>query len=57
MRRKDLRALKAGDVFHLLPARTDEPGVLAQLWATHPRLHRRLAQLEELELRLQRARY
>ena len=53
-RARDLRRVRAGDVFHLLPSRRDEPGPLVQLWSTHPRLHRRLAQLEAMEERLQR---
>ncbi|CAA9473812.1 MAG: hypothetical protein AVDCRST_MAG30-301 [uncultured Solirubrobacteraceae bacterium] len=52
VRRRDLRAVASHDVFHLLPSRKDEPGTLGQLWATHPRLHRRLAQLEEMEEQL-----
>jgi heat shock protein HtpX len=56
LRRKDLRAVASADLFHLLPSRPDEPGPLAQLWGTHPRLHRRLRELERMETRLQHAR-
>ncbi len=52
-RRRDLRAIAANDVFHLMPSRRDEPGPLAQMWATHPRLHQRLRRLEAMEERLQ----
>jgi hypothetical protein len=39
--------------FHLLPARRSEPHGIVRLWATHPRLETRLAQLERIEHELQ----
>jgi hypothetical protein len=50
--REDLRAAATGDVFHLLPAR--EATGIARLWATHPRLRRRLDALDAMERHLQR---
>jgi heat shock protein HtpX len=50
---RDLRLAAGADAFHLLPARKSEPSGIARLWATHPRLETRLAQLERLEHDLQ----
>ena len=51
LRRRDLRAVASRDPFHFVPAR-DVRGI-RRLWATHPRLERRVARLERLESRLQ----
>jgi heat shock protein HtpX len=48
---EDLRAVAARDVLHILPTR-DAQGI-ARLWATHPRLERRVAALERMETALQ----
>ena len=53
----DLRAAAARDVFHLLPTSGEGRGPLGRLVATHPTLEQRLAALERLEGRLQRARH
>lgn len=45
----------AGDLLHILPSRRREARRAARLWATHPPLEQRLAQLEELESALQHA--
>lgn len=50
---RDLRLAGSSDAFHLLPARQSEPHGIARLWATHPRLETRLAQLERMEHELQ----
>lgn len=50
----DLRAVAPRDPLHVLPARASEPRGLRRLWATHPRLAARLAQLERLESAMQR---
>jgi len=50
---RDLRVAGTSDAFHLLPARKSEPHGIARLWATHPRLKTRLAQLERMEHELQ----
>jgi heat shock protein HtpX len=50
---RDLRLAAGADAFHLLPARKSEPDGVARLWATHPRLAKRLAQLERMEHELQ----
>jgi heat shock protein HtpX len=52
----DLRAAAARDLFNFVPARHAELRGLARLWATHPPIERRLAQLDRMEQRLQRAR-
>ena len=52
--KRDLRALGGGNLFYVLPTR--EPRGLRRLWATHPRLDRRIERLEEMERRLQAAR-
>lgn len=51
VRRRDLRTLASRDPFHFVPVR-DARGV-RRLWATHPRLQRRLARLERMEAHLQ----
>jgi heat shock protein HtpX len=51
-RDRDLRAVAAADVFHLLPVR--DPSGIRRLWATHPPLAVRLAELEAMERHLQR---
>jgi heat shock protein HtpX len=50
----DLRAVAAGDPLHVLPARAREPHGLGRLWATHPPLRKRIAQLQAMEAGLQR---
>ncbi|MDQ3936289.1 MAG: M48 family metalloprotease [Actinomycetota bacterium] len=52
--KRDLRAAGAGDLFYILPTR--EAYGIGRLWATHPPLGRRVAQLERMEQTLQRAR-
>lgn len=52
--KRDLRTLGGGDLFYVLPRR--EAGGLGRLWATHPRLEKRIARLEEMERALQAAR-
>jgi heat shock protein HtpX len=52
----DLRGVAGRDAFHLLPTRSEGGGLLWRLEATHPTLDQRLAALERLEARLQRAR-
>jgi heat shock protein HtpX len=51
----DLRAIAARDEFHILPV-GPEPRGWRRLYATHPKLARRLAQLRALERDLQHAR-
>jgi Zn-dependent protease with chaperone function len=51
MRDRDLRAVGAGDLFHFLPAH--EPHQPHRLFATHPPLRRRLAELDRMERELQ----
>jgi heat shock protein HtpX len=51
----DLRAIAARDEFHILPV-GPEPRGWRRLYATHPKLARRLAQLHALERDLQHAR-
>ena len=53
--KKDLRKLGGGDLFYVLPSR-GEPRGLRRLWATHPRLSRRVRRLDEMERSLQAAR-
>jgi heat shock protein HtpX len=48
---RDLRVAAAGDVLHIVPARPAHG--IARLWATHPPMAARLAQLDGLERRLQ----
>ena len=48
-RKRDLRTLGAGDLFYLLPARRNEARGPARLWATHPRLEKRVARLQQME--------
>lgn len=60
VRRYERRRLAPGDPFHVLPV-GPTPKLswlrrLSRLWATHPPLARRLAQLERLERELQEAR-
>ena len=50
---RDLRMAAGADAFHLVPARKTDPRGIARLWATHPRLETRLAQLERMEHELQ----
>jgi heat shock protein HtpX len=52
----DRRAAGLHDPVHFVPARGDRRG-LARLWGTHPSLAKRLAELEQLEARLQRGAY
>ncbi len=55
----DLRGVAGRDAFHLLPTRSEGGGglfVCSSPQATHPTLDQRLAALERLEARLQRAR-
>jgi heat shock protein HtpX len=52
--RRDLRTAGAGDLFYVLPTR--ESHGIRRLWATHPPLGRRVAQLERMEAALHRAR-
>jgi heat shock protein HtpX len=48
---RDLRVVASADLLHVVPAR---PGHgIARLWATHPRLEKRIEQLERLEARVQ----
>lgn len=54
--RADLRSVASRDPLHLLPAVQREPRGLRRLWATHPRLDKRVAQLERMESALQSAR-
>jgi heat shock protein HtpX len=54
MPRSDLRAVAPLDPLRLLPAKP-EPKHLGRLWATHPPLAVRLAELEGLEVALQSA--
>ena len=55
---EDLRGVAGRDAFHLLPTGTAERrGRFGGLTATHPTLDQRLAALEQLEARLQRARH
>jgi heat shock protein HtpX len=49
----DLRVAGISDLFHFLPARRDEPEGMRRMWATHPPLAVRLAQLDRLERELQ----
>jgi heat shock protein HtpX len=51
----DLRAIAARDEFHILPV-GPEPRGWRRLYATHPKLARRLAQLQALERDMQHAR-
>lgn len=51
---RDLRAAGAGDLFYILPTR--EAHGIRRLWATHPPIGRRVAQLERMEQTLHRAR-
>jgi heat shock protein HtpX len=51
---RDLRTAGAGDLFYVLPTR--EAHGISRLWATHPPLGRRMAQLEQMEVGLHRAR-
>jgi heat shock protein HtpX len=51
---RDLRVAGAGDLFYVLPTR--ESHGIRRLWATHPPIGRRVAQLEQMEQALQRAR-
>jgi heat shock protein HtpX len=51
---RDLRVAGAGDLFYVLPTR--EAHGIQRLWATHPPLGRRVAQLERMEQTLHRAR-
>jgi heat shock protein HtpX len=53
---RDLRLAAGADAFHLLPARKREARGVARVWATHPQLRTRLAQLERMEHELQSAR-
>ena len=48
---RDLRRVAAADVLHVVPAKPASG--IRRLWATHPRLGRRLRELERLEARLQ----
>jgi heat shock protein HtpX len=48
---RDLRLVAAADVLHVVPARPARG--IARLWATHPRLGKRIEELERLEARLQ----
>ncbi len=52
--RRDLRVAGAGDLFYVLPTR--EAHGIRRLWATHPPIGRRVAQLERMEQTLHRAR-
>jgi heat shock protein HtpX len=52
--RRDLRVAGAGDLFYILPTR--EAHGIRRLWATHPPIGRRVAQLERMEQTLHRAR-
>jgi heat shock protein HtpX len=52
---KDLREAATGDLFHFLPAHPQEGAGARRIWATHPRLSKRLEQLERLEQELQDA--
>ena len=49
--KRDLRAAAPRDPFHFVPVR--EVRGVRRLWATHPRLARRIARLERLERHLQ----
>jgi Zn-dependent protease with chaperone function len=49
----DLRTAGISDLFHFLPALREEPEGMRRMWATHPPLAVRLAQLERLERELQ----
>jgi heat shock protein HtpX len=51
---RDLRVAGAGDLFYVLPTR--EAHGIQRLWATHPPIGRRVAQLERMEQTLQGAR-
>ena len=53
--KRDLRKLGGNDLFYVLPSR-GEARWIGRLWATHPRLERRIGRLEELERDLQSAR-
>jgi heat shock protein HtpX len=50
---RDLRAVAARDLLHVLPVRTEATRGIRRLWATHPPLPARLRQLERLEAELQ----
>ena len=52
--KRDLRVAGAGDLFYVLPTR--EAHGIRRLWATHPPIGRRVAQLEQMEHALHRAR-
>ena len=52
----DLRSAAPRNHFHVLPAEKREPSGLRRLWASHPRMEERLAQLDEMERTLQRTR-
>jgi heat shock protein HtpX len=51
---RDLRVAGAGDLFYVLPTR--EAHGIQRLWATHPPIGRRVAQLERMEQTLHGAR-
>lgn len=53
--KRDLRQLGGSDLFYVLPSRGEARG-LGRLWASHPRLERRVERLEEMERALQSAR-
>ncbi len=48
--------LRRAELLNFLPARSTAPSGLARLWATHPTLERRCAQLDSMERELQTAR-
>jgi heat shock protein HtpX len=50
----DLREAAVSDLFHFLPANPQPVAGVHRIWATHPPLARRLAELERMELELQR---
>lgn len=52
----DLKTAAPRNHFHVLPAEKREPRGLRRLWASHPRMEDRLAQLDEMEETLQRTR-
>ena len=51
--KRDLRMAYPRDSFHFVPAK--RPRHVFRLWATHPRIEKRIARLERLEAGLQRA--
>lgn len=54
--REDLRVAAARDSFNLLPVEAPPDGLARRLFGTHPALDVRIARLERLEAKLQRAR-